>query len=125
MIAWQSLTSDCLGSTRSQKSRASSLGGEGRGGVHPSSIPRCQAGARCAMLDRASRKWQVETWLCLHQTIPAQHGVSLRDEGGLELGKACARERGEKLSKDAGDHVWAVGRQPLGNWLVLSLKKRD
>lgn len=50
--------------------------------------------ARCWIAQ--SRKWPLETWLCLHQTVAARHYARSGEEVGLEFGEVRARKRREK-----------------------------
>lgn len=68
-------------------------------------LPGDHDGARRAMLDRASMKWPLETWLCLHQTVAGVlHDARRVRKLGSNSGKLARQGKGgKKLSM--GRHV--------------------
>lgn len=68
-------------------------------------LPGDHDGARCAMLDRASGRWPLETWLCLHQTVAGVlHDARRVRKLGWNSGKLARQGKGgKKLSM--GRHV--------------------
>lgn len=96
---WSMIASQTPGAASDRPDEQSLKSKRGNGRRQPS-LPGGHDGAGCAMLDRASREWSLETWLCLHQTVAARHDARSGEEVGLDFGEARARERREKAFKE-------------------------